>query len=126
MIETIADADGHVIEPGDLWVERLPKPLRDKAPHFYRDARGVFHQCIYGVDIATLDIMYQSMRPSEMLQNMGLAAAMGMDLEAVFSEDETRRFTILDAPSWSRIGRERLVRLPVAPSRSPLPFRQAR
>lgn len=108
MIEQIADADGHVIEPGDLWVERLPTHLREQAPHFYRDDDGVFHQRIYGVDIADLDIMYNQMRPADMLQNMGLAAAMGRDLGPVFGQDASDRFTILDAPHWSKDGRERL------------------
>ena len=28
-ITELGDADGHVIEPGDLWLERLPTDLRD-------------------------------------------------------------------------------------------------
>ncbi|MBM4268377.1 MAG: hypothetical protein FJ144_17500 [Deltaproteobacteria bacterium] len=108
MIEQIADADGHVIEPGDLWVERLPKNLREQAPHFYRDEDGIFHQRIYGIDIAELDMMFHQMSPSEMLRSMGLAAAMGMDLDAVFSDDQRKRYTILDAPSWTKVGPERL------------------
>jgi predicted TIM-barrel fold metal-dependent hydrolase len=109
MIERLADADGHVIEPGDLWVERLPRDLRDRAPHFFRDVDGVFHQCIYGIDISTLDsIQAGIVPPSEMLKSMGLAAAMGTDLERVFAEDPAERFTMLDAPDWSRDGAKRL------------------
>src|SRR6185295_2626486 len=108
MIEQLADADGHVIEPGDLWIERLPKDLREVAPHFYRDEAGVFHQKIYGIDIATLDVMYGGMRPSDMLRNMGLASAMGVPMERVFSSDERDRHTILDAPRWTMDGRDRL------------------
>ena len=40
-IDQLADADGHIIEPGDLWVERLPEDLRPLAPHFFRDDEGV-------------------------------------------------------------------------------------
>jgi predicted TIM-barrel fold metal-dependent hydrolase len=107
-ITELADADGHIIEPGDLWVERLPKDLRDMAPRFYRDEQGHFHQRIYGIDIENLDVMYGGIRPSDMLQSMGLACAMGMPLERVFATNERERFTILDAPSWSMDGRERL------------------
>src|SRR5262245_44746687 len=109
MIERLADADGHIIEPGDLWVERLPRDLRPLAPHFFRDERGVFHQCIYGIDIAELEKMQAGIvSPAEMLKSMGLAAAMGTDLSAVFAEADRDRFTILDAPDWSRDGTKRL------------------
>ena len=107
-ITELADADGHIIEPGDLWVDRLPHGLRDMAPRFYRDEEGHFHQCIYGIDIENLEVMYGGMRPSDMLQSMGLACAMGMPLERVFASDERERFTILDAPRWTMDGRERL------------------
>ena len=107
-ITELADADGHVIEPGDLWVERLPKDLREMAPSFYRDEDGRFHQRIYGIDIENLDMMYGGIRPGDMLQSMGLACAMGMPLERVFATDERERFTILDAPGWAKDGRERL------------------
>jgi len=107
-ITELADADGHIIEPGDLWVERLPRDLREIAPRFYRDDDGRFHQCIYGIDIQNLDVMYGGMRPSDMLQSMGLACAMGMPLDRVFASDERERFTILDAPRWALDGRERL------------------
>jgi uncharacterized protein len=109
MIERLADADGHIIEPGDLWIERLPPDLRPLAPHFYRDEAGVFHQRIYGIDIAELDSIHAGIvSPSDMLQAMGLAAAMGTDLDRVFAKSQTERFTILDAPDWSRDGRKRL------------------
>ena len=107
-ITELADADGHIIEPGDLWVERLPRDLREIAPRFYRDEEGRFHQCIYGIDIQNLDVMYGGIRPSDMLQSMGLACAMGMPLDRVFASDECERFTILDAPRWALDGRERL------------------
>jgi len=107
-IAHLADADGHIIEPGDLWVTRMPEALRDQAPHYYRDDDGVFHQKIYGFDIATLEVMHGGMRPKDMLDNMGLACAMGVQLDRVFVAPDREKHTILDGPSWAIDGRERL------------------
>jgi predicted TIM-barrel fold metal-dependent hydrolase len=107
-IQHLADADGHIIEPGNLWVERLPEELRPLAPHFFRDEAGVFHSRIYGIDIASLDVMHGGMRPKDMLANMGLACAMGVSLDRVFTGPEQERHTILDAPAWATEGRARL------------------
>jgi predicted TIM-barrel fold metal-dependent hydrolase len=108
MIDQLADADGHIIEPGDLWIERLPDALKPIAPHYFRDGDGVFHQRIYGIDIDDLDRMHGGMRPKDMLENMGLACAMGVPMERVFGGAERDRHTILDAPRWAVDGRERL------------------
>jgi len=35
--DALASADSHVVEPGDLWAERLPRALRDDAPRARRD-----------------------------------------------------------------------------------------
>jgi predicted TIM-barrel fold metal-dependent hydrolase len=107
-INELADADGHIIEPGDLWVERLPADLRPLAPHYYRDADGIFHSRIYGIDIETLPVMHGGISPKDMLDNMGLACAMGMPLERVFTGPDRERHTILDAPRWAMDGGERL------------------
>jgi predicted TIM-barrel fold metal-dependent hydrolase len=106
-IEQIADADGHVIEPGDLWVERLPVDLRPLAPHFFRDEEGTFHARVYGIEVASLPSLH-GISPKEMLQNMGLSCAMGLPLERVFTGPEHERHTILDAPGWAVDGRQRL------------------
>jgi predicted TIM-barrel fold metal-dependent hydrolase len=106
-IEHLADADGHIIEPGDLWIERLPEDLRPMAPHFFRDEEGVFHSRIYGIEVASLPTMY-GINPRDMLENMGLSCAMGMPLERVFTGSDRDRHTILDAPGWAINGRERL------------------
>src|SRR5881396_2382965 len=108
MIDHLADADGHIIEPGDLWAERLPQDLRPLAPRFYRDPEGVFHSRIYGIDIAALPVMHGGLSPKDMLDNMGLSCAMGMALERVFTGAEREKHTILDAPRWAMDGRERL------------------
>src|SRR5262249_19573385 len=107
-ISEVGDADGHVIEPGDLFVERMPADLRELAPHWFRDGDGVFHQRIYGLDIGNLEQMQGGMRPRDMLQSMGLAAAMGQDLRRVFCADDRERYTMIDAPEWTRDGAKRL------------------
>ncbi len=107
-IDHLADADGHIIEPGDLWVERLPADLRPLAPYYYRDPDGTFHSQIYGIDIESLPIMHGGIRPKDMLDNMGLSCAMGMPLDRVFTGTERDRHTILDAPRWAIDGRDRL------------------
>jgi predicted TIM-barrel fold metal-dependent hydrolase len=106
-VDGLADADGHVIEPGDLWVERLPEALRPLAPHFFRDADGVFRQRIYGIQVDSLPTLH-GINPKDMLDNMGLSCAMGLPLERVFTGPERERHTILDAPRWAIDGRERL------------------
>jgi len=106
-IEHLADADGHVIEPGDLWVERLPGDLRPLAPRFYRDEDGVFHSRVYGIEVASLPTMH-GISPKAMLDNMGLACAMGLPLERVFTGPDRERHTILDAPRWAFEGSARL------------------
>jgi predicted TIM-barrel fold metal-dependent hydrolase len=107
-IDQVADADGHVIEPGDLWIERLPTDLRPLGPHYFRDDQGVFHSKLYGLDIGSLEVMHGGIRPKDMLENMGLSCAMGVPLERVFTGPEQRRHTILDAPRWAVEGGARL------------------
>lgn len=36
----IIDTDTHVTEPGDVWVDRVPKRYRDQVPHMVRSAEG--------------------------------------------------------------------------------------
>ena len=36
----LIDADSHVNEPGDLWLERLPERFRDRAPRIQRFDAG--------------------------------------------------------------------------------------
>jgi len=105
--EMLADADGHIIEPGDLWVERLPDDLKPLAPHFYRDDEGVFRSRIYGLDVGSLPTLH-GISPKDMLENMGLACSMGLPAERVFAGADRDRHTILDAPRWAMDGRARL------------------
>jgi predicted TIM-barrel fold metal-dependent hydrolase len=106
-VDALADADGHIIEPGDLWVQRLPEDLRPQAPHFFRDDAGVFHARIYGIEVGSLPSLH-GISPRDMLENMGLACAMGLPLERVFVGPEAERHTIVDAPRWTMDGTARL------------------
>ena len=39
----LCSADGHLIEPGNLWRERLPKEFRDRAPAYdYEDGHRIW------------------------------------------------------------------------------------
>jgi hypothetical protein len=38
--EKLISADSHVNEPGDLWVERVDKEFRDRAPRVVDDIPG--------------------------------------------------------------------------------------
>ena len=98
-ITELADADGHIIEPGDLWVERLPKrPARHGAAllprrrgrlspahlrHRHREPRGHVrrhpaerHAAEHGARVPRWACRSSASSPS----------------------DERERFTILDAP----------------------------
>src|SRR5690349_1450553 len=99
-IDHLGDADGHIIEPGDLWAERLPEALTPIAPSFFRDADGFFHSRIYGIDVATLPHLH-GISPKDILDNMGLACSMGLPAARVFTGDDRQRHTILDAPRWA-------------------------
>src|SRR6058998_46449 len=123
MIDHLADADGHIIEPGDLWAERLPDDLRPLAPRFYRDPEGVFHSRIYGIEIDTLPVMHGGISPKDMLDNMGLSCAMGMALERVFTGAEREKHTILDAPRWAMDGASGSRSTPSTASRAPSSIR---
>jgi hypothetical protein len=38
--EKFISADGHVLEPSDLWVKRMDRRFRDRAPHLERGEEG--------------------------------------------------------------------------------------
>ena len=44
----LISADSHVIEPSDLWVTRLPKAFRDRAPRFPERSGLQFHPRLDG------------------------------------------------------------------------------
>lgn len=106
-IREVHDADGHVIEPGNLWVERLPEDLRALGPHYYLDERGIFHSKLYGFELSS-SLMLWGVRAGDLLDNMGLSAAMGVPVERVFTDDPREKYTIMHAPDWSTDGRKRL------------------
>src|SRR5437879_13374699 len=108
MIDHLADADGHIIEPGDLWAERLPQDLRPLVPRFYRDPEGVFHSRIYGIETDTLPIMHGGISQKHMLDNMGLSCPLGMPRDRVLTGAARDEHPTLDEPRCAMDGRERL------------------
>jgi hypothetical protein len=76
---TLVSADSHVVEPGDLWVERMPAGLRDRAPRATRDP--VNHHLYFnspglarGVDL--------TLSTSAGISNAEVDAALALDPEA--------------------------------------------
>ncbi len=48
MDTTFVDADGHILEPGDLWDNNLEPEYRDRSMHFEKDANGLEQWVIDG------------------------------------------------------------------------------
>ena len=76
----LVSSDSHVVEPGDLWLERLPRGLRDAAPgrhvtllnhHLYFNAPGMAR----GVDL--------SLSVSAGMSNAEVDAALAEDHDAL-------------------------------------------
>ena len=44
----VIDADGHVLEPGDVWDDYLPRDYRSYAPGWARDSQGRSRRMIEG------------------------------------------------------------------------------
>src|SRR5579864_3090277 len=49
--DALVSADSHVVEPPDLWAERLPRALRDDAPRARRDP-GTHHVYFHAPGLA--------------------------------------------------------------------------
>jgi len=70
----IISADSHVIEPSDLWVERLDREYRDRAPRIFWDERrqGWFFGC-EGLPPALISSLYAvDKSPQEFAQQQGV------------------------------------------------------
>jgi uncharacterized protein len=55
-IETFISADSHVVEPADLWLTRMDKRFRDRAPHIESREKGDFF-VVDGVYSLTVDLL---------------------------------------------------------------------
>lgn len=73
----VVDADGHIMEPSDLWEENLPTEYRDRAFRIRKDERGVEYMEIDG-------------KKSEVLFGGGLASFGHLDLsmEEVWDQNQ--------------------------------------
>ena len=47
-LDWVVDADAHVTEPGDVWLDRVPAKFRELAPRMERDALGSIVQTASG------------------------------------------------------------------------------
>ena len=47
----IIDADTHITEPPDVWVDRVPERFRDRVPHVERSADGIDQWMLDGAPI---------------------------------------------------------------------------
>ena len=106
----LADADGHIIEPGDLWVERLPeRSARRSRRTSIATRRASSTQSIYGIDIETLDVMHGGIRPRTCSRTWVSPARWASPLERVFVDRRARAaHHPRCARAWAIDGRERL------------------
>src|ERR1700676_2759552 len=51
----LCSADSHIIEPADLWTTRVPKALRERAPHYEEEA-GYRYMCVDGKRLGKTEI----------------------------------------------------------------------
>lgn len=95
----VVSADDHVMEPPNLWVDRMPASLRDEAPRLWKDERG-YHLEIEGRSFdkpgfnsqlieGRLGIENQTARLADMDQG-------GVDISIVFPQRAMGLFTIQD------------------------------
>ncbi|MBW2363081.1 MAG: hypothetical protein JRG84_19465, partial [Deltaproteobacteria bacterium] len=49
----VVSADSHVMEPDDLWQERLPRAFRDRAPHVIENPAGEGPRWLFVVEGAS-------------------------------------------------------------------------
>ncbi len=75
------DADGHILEPPDLWQKNLESKFKDRALGLARDKEGVESFIVEG-------------HFSETSRGLGIAAAFGQPGEVAFSNE----FSYLDGP----------------------------
>lgn len=77
------DADGHILEPPDLWEENLESKFKDQALGIGRDAEG-WETLIVNGELSKVNI------------GLGVAAAFDQPGKVAFSKD----FSYMDANSY--------------------------
>ena len=77
--ELLISSDSHVIEPHDLWLERLPPSLRDQAPRYPQRAfqadKGGVNPATRVADMAADGVSGEVLYPSLAVNQFGLADA---------------------------------------------------
>lgn len=92
----IIDADGHILEPPNLWKENLPKKFKDRNLGIVRDEEG--WEC--------LEI---DGKISDVIRGLGVASGFGKPGEVAFSKD----FSYLDGPKGAYDPDERVKQLDI-------------
>jgi predicted TIM-barrel fold metal-dependent hydrolase len=128
----VVSADDHVMEPPNLWVERMPASLRDAAPRLWKDVHG-YHLEIEGRSFdkpgfnsqlieGRLGIEDQAARLADMDQG-------GIDISIIFPQRAMGLFIIQDQRKltaaadaynewlgeWSAAAPDRLIGVPLLP-----------
>lgn len=95
---TVVSVDSHIMEPGDMWVERVPDHLKDRAPRILKEDAG-YVMVLDGqrLDIPGFNSLLIEGRPG--LHDVGARlddlAAEGVDKELLFPQ---RAFTVVAHP----------------------------
>ena len=90
----IIDADGHVLEPPNLWKENLESKYKDRALHIAKDEEGWESLVIDG-------------NISPTIRGLGVASGFGKPGEVVFSKE----FHYMDGPKGGYDPHERIKQL---------------
>lgn len=97
--DIIVSADDHLMEPVDLWIDRMPAKYRDTAPRLWKDADG-YHLEIEGRSFDKPGFNSQLIEGREGMDNQTIRLADmdagGIDISVVFPQRAMGLFVIQD------------------------------
>ena len=89
----LISADSHVNEPGDLWVERIDKAFRDRAPRVVENPPGLKPGAYF---------MLEGIPPIHLAQGMGAEAALSPPRAFLGIE------MVAAVPNWASVKKRQL------------------